>query len=164
MRRPGMHRVVSVMPQLAPIYARPILLSFDWWRHLMTTCQIRSEWAHTTTNCWEIWWISCQLTSWVPFLESPESFRPFYGFDNSLCISRTELERSTKRQIHFAYCCLENLLKDQLVKTSPPFWARNWSYLDFHEKNWKEGTRLKYEKLIALFWSSLPLTYFSKPR
>ena len=55
---------------------------------------------------------------WGPFLKSPETLRAIFGCHNSLCNSRTESIWFIKLQSYFSFCCLENMLKDRLSKTS----------------------------------------------
>ena len=55
------------------------------------------------------------MLSWGPFLET---LRAIFGCHNSLCISRTEKMYVVKFHSHLYICYLENMLKDQLSKTS----------------------------------------------
>ena len=58
-----------------------------------------------------------------PFLESPETVRAIFRGHNSLFISRTEGISVVKLHSQFAFCYLENMLKDQPSK------KRSWQFL-----------------------------------
>ena len=51
------------------------------------------------------------------FLESPEKFRAYFGWHNSLCIFKTKASRGMKLCSYFYYS-LCNILKDQLYRIS----------------------------------------------
>ena len=61
---------------------------------------------------------TCQDLAWGLFLESPEAFRAYFGWHNSLCIFKTKASRGTKLCSYFYFCSLYNILKDQLYRIS----------------------------------------------
>ena len=72
-----------------------------------------------------------------PFLESPETSWPHFGWHNSLCIFETKASRSTKLCIYFNFCSFYNIWKDQLYRISGlEFYAGlsgRQSFRDFRE-------------------------------
>ena len=71
--------------------------------------------------CGSIGWatvITVRFTSWGPFLESPETFRAYFGRHNSLCIFKTKASRGTKLCRYFDFYSLYNIWKDQLNRIS----------------------------------------------
>ena len=57
------------------------------------------------------------------FLESPETFRAYFGWCNSLCIFKTKAPRGTKLCHYLYFYSLYNMWKDQLYRIS-----RSWFY------------------------------------
>ena len=53
-----------------------------------------------------------------PFLESPETFRAYFGWHNSLCIFKTKASRGTKLCSCFYFYSVYNIWKDQLCRIS----------------------------------------------
>ena len=75
-------------------------------------------------SCYETWW-SWNWGYWKqicetrgPFLESPETFRTYFGLHNSLCIFKTKASRGTKPCIYFNFYSLYNIWKDRLHRIS----------------------------------------------
>ena len=56
--------------------------------------------------------------TWGLFLESPETFRAYFGWHNSLCIFKTKASRGTKLCSYFYFYSLYNIWKDQLYRIS----------------------------------------------
>ena len=52
------------------------------------------------------------------FLESPETFRLYFGWHNCLCIFKTKASRGTKLCRYFLFLFLLQHMKDQLYRTS----------------------------------------------
>ena len=52
------------------------------------------------------------------FLESPETFRAYFGWHNSLCVFKTKGSRGTKLCSYFYFHSLYNIWKDQLYRIS----------------------------------------------
>ena len=63
-------------------------------------------------------WVIKTTGSWGLFLESPETFRAFFGWHNSLCIFKTKASRGTKLCSYFYFYSLYNIWKDQLYRIS----------------------------------------------
>ena len=81
----------------------------------MFRCQLQNKIDNQSTD----------LTQWSsgvdtrgPFLESPETLRAIFRCHNSPCISRTERIRVVNFHSQFAFCYLENMLKERLSRTS----------------------------------------------
>ena len=68
-------------------------------------------------QCWCSWAITA-TGSWGPDLESPETFRAYFGWHNSLCIFKTKASRGTKLCSYFHFYPLYNIWKDQLCRIS----------------------------------------------
>ena len=56
--------------------------------------------------------------TWGLFLKSPETFRAYFGWHNSLCIFKTKASRGTKLCSYFCFYSLYNIWKDQLYRIS----------------------------------------------
>ena len=68
---------------------------------------------------WRSDWFPGQLAKhWCPFLESPETFRVFFEWHNSLCIFKTKASRGTKLSSYLNFDSLYNVWKDQLHRIS----------------------------------------------
>ena len=52
------------------------------------------------------------------FLKSPETFRAYFGWHNSICIFKTKASRGTKLCSYFCFYSLYNIWKDQLYRIS----------------------------------------------
>mgnify|MGYP006973417981 CR=1 FL=1 len=59
-----------------------------------------------------------RFQTWGLFLESPETFRAYFGWHNSLCIFKTKASRGTKPCSYFYFYSLYNIWKDQLYTIS----------------------------------------------
>ena len=60
------------------------------------------------------------VESWGVFLESPETFRAYFGWHNYLCIFKTKASRGTKLCSYFYFYSLYNIREDQLYRISRP--------------------------------------------
>ena len=60
----------------------------------------------------------CKSMPRGPFLESPETFRAYFGRNNSLCIFKTKASRGTKLCSYYYFYSPYNILKDQLCRIS----------------------------------------------
>ena len=101
-----------------------------------------------------------QMT-WGPFLESPETLRAIFGCHNSLFISRTKRFYVVKLHSQFAFCYLENMLKDRPSKISG--WQfHNWLFGDFE----KQGPRARFSKVPKLYgpFSGATIPFLSQER
>ena len=59
------------------------------------------------------------LFPWSPFLGSPETFRAYFGWHNSLCIFTTKASRGTKLcKVFLNFYSLYNMWTDQLYRVS----------------------------------------------
>ena len=79
-----------------------------------------------------------------PFLESPQTFRAYFGWHNSLCIFKTKASQGTRRCSYFNFCFLYNISKDQqllvfsyVVKATKiqnkRVWVSRMPFRDFRE-------------------------------
>ena len=59
-------------------------------------------------------WVFRSTGSWGLFLESPESFRAYFGWHNYLRIFKTKTSRGKKLCSYFYFYSLYNIWKDQL--------------------------------------------------
>ena len=66
----------------------------------------------------------CDLVPWGLFLESPETFRAYFGWHNSLCIFKTKAFRGTKLCSYFCFSSLYNIWKDQLYRISRSYFYK----------------------------------------
>ena len=69
-------------------------------------------------HCTSITEIRVRVPSRGLFLESPETFRAYFGWHNSLCIFKTKASRGTKLCSYFCFYSLCNIWKDQLYRIS----------------------------------------------
>jgi len=84
----------------------------DKQKNLKWTQQIKnSNWQETEP-------LLCTSTTRGLFLESPETFRAYFGWHNSLCIFKTKAFRGTKLCSYFCFSSLYNMWKDQLYRIS----------------------------------------------
>jgi len=58
------------------------------------------------------------------FLKSPETFRAYFGWHNSLCIFKTKASRGTKLCSCFCFYSLYNIWKDQLYRISRSYFYK----------------------------------------
>ena len=75
-----------------------------------------SSFVFDTRNAWKS--IERLIWIWGLFLESPETFRAYFGWHNSLCIFKTKASRGTKLCSYFCFYSLYNIWKDQLYRIS----------------------------------------------
>ena len=69
-------------------------------------------------HCTSITEVRVRVPSRGLFLESPETFRAYFGWHNSLCIFKTKASRGTKLCSYFCFYSLCNIWKDQLYRIS----------------------------------------------